>query len=94
MYFDHNLFQENKLSEDQKKGSSPKLEGFSSPNLSEDQRSDADQSQIIGGGGADADHTQFVGGDTVKLSGDISPDPPGFRHPWVSGSVLNFGVLV
>ena len=57
MNLDHDFFKVNKLSEDQtKKVSSPKMELFS-PNSSEDQktapniisRSDADQSQIIGG---------------------------------------------
>ena len=54
----HNFFQVRKFSEDQKKRSSPKLEEFFSPTSSEDQKtapnviqpSDADQSQIIGGG--------------------------------------------
>ena len=31
------------------------------------------------GGDADIDHTQIIGGDTVKLLGDISP--PGFGTP-------------
>ena len=50
------------------------MEDFLSPNSSEDQRSDEDQSQIIGGdagvdhtqiirGDADVDHTQIIGGD-------------------------------
>ena len=43
-------------------------------------RSDAHQSQIIGGD-ADVDHTQTIG-DTVKSFGGIYP--PGFRHPWLS----------
>ena len=56
---------------------------FFSPNSSGDLRSNAHQSQIIGGD-ADEDHSQIIGGDTVKLLGDISPPPPpGFRHPWV-----------
>ena len=58
-----------------KKRSSPKLEDFFYPNLSEDQRSNADQRQIIGGD-ADVDHTQIIGGDTVKLLGGIYPPPP------------------
>ena len=54
------------------------MEGFFSPNSSEDQRSNTDQSQIIGGD-ADVDHNQIIGGDTVKLLvGDI---PPGFITP-------------
>ena len=56
------------------------MEHFFSPNSSTDLRSDAHQSQIIGGD-ADVDHTQIIGRDTIKLlGGDISP-PPGFRHP-------------
>ena len=52
-----------------------------SPNSGGDLRSDAYQSQIIGGD-ADVDHTQIIGGDTVKLLGRIHPPiPPGFRHP-------------
>ena len=47
--------------------------------LSTDLRSNAHQSQIIGGD-ADEDHTQIVGGCTVKLLGDISPHPPLFWH--------------
>ena len=54
-----------------------------SPNSGGDLRSDAHKSQIIGRD-ADVDHTQTIGGDTVKLLGNISlqpPPPPGFRHP-------------
>ena len=48
--------------------------------LSTDLRSDAHQSQIIGGD-ADEDHSQIVGGYTVKLLGGIYPPiPPWFRH--------------
>ena len=53
------------------------MKHFFSPNSSTDLRSDAHQSQIIGGD-AGEDHTQSVGGDTVKLLGDIPPSPPGF----------------
>ena len=52
--------------------SSPKMEHFFFPNSSGHLRSDAHQSQIIGGGGegyAEVDHTQTIGGDTVKLLG-------------------------
>ena len=81
MNLDHDFFQVSKLSEDQKKKkrSSPKMEHFFSriqvktkkrtlffPNSSGDLRSDAHQSQIIGGY-VDVDHTQIIGGDTVKL---------------------------
>ena len=49
-----------------------------SPNSGGDLRSDAHQSQMIGGD-EDVDHTQIIGGDTVKLLEDISPpSPPGF----------------
>ena len=48
--------------------------------LSTDLRSDAHQSQIIGGD-ADEDHTQIVGGYTVKLLGrNIFPSPPRFGN--------------
>ena len=59
------------------------MEHLLSPNSSTDLRSDAHQSQIIGGD-ADADHTQIVGGDTVKLLGDVSP--AGFGTTDSSGS--------
>ena len=64
------------------KRSSPAMKHFFSPNSSTDLRSDAHQSQIIGGD-AGEDHTQSVGGDTVKLLGDIPFIPPGFRHLWL-----------
>ena len=57
--------------EDQKKGLHQKWNTF----LSTDLRSDAHQSQIIGGD-ADEDHTQVVGRYTVKLLGGIYPPPP------------------
>ena len=50
------------------------------PNSSGDQRSDSDQSQIIGGGDAAADHTQNIGG-YVPTTPSLLPLPPGFRHP-------------
>ena len=59
--------------EDQKKRSSPKMEHFFSSNSSGDLRSDAHQSQIIGGD-ADVDHTQIIGG-------YIPTSPPGFGTP-------------
>ena len=63
------------------------MEHFFSPNSNGDLRSDAHQSQIIGGD-ADVDHTQIIGGDNVKLLGRIiyPPIPPGFQHPCLSGS--------
>ena len=48
------------------------MEHLISSNSSTDLRSDAHQSQIIGGD-AGEDHTQIVGGDTVKLLGGIYP---------------------
>ena len=51
-----------------------------SPNSRRHLRSDVHQSQIIEGY-ADVDHTQTIGGDTVKLLGDISPSLPGFGTP-------------
>ena len=52
--------------------------------LSTDLRSDAHQSQIIGGD-ADEDHAQIVGGYTVKLLGEIySPHPPLVLAPLVA----------
>ena len=44
------------------------MERFFPPNSSGDLRSDAHQSQIIGGD-AGVDHTQTIGGDTVKFFG-------------------------
>ena len=58
--------------------SSPNMEDFFSPNSSEDQRSDADQSQIIGWD-ADADHTQIIGGIQSSYWGRYIP--PGFGTP-------------
>ena len=51
------------------------MEHFFSPNSSRDLRSDAYQSQIIGGD-ADEDHTQIIGGNTVKLLGVYIPTIP------------------
>ena len=57
------------------------MEDFFSPNSSGHLRSDAHQSQTIGGD-ADVDHTQTIGGDTSKLLGRIYPPiPPGFGTP-------------
>ena len=68
------------------------MEHFFSPNSSGHLRSDAHQSQIIGGD-ADLDYTQTIGGDTVKLSGGyILPIPLVFRHSWVQN--LNSGMSV
>ena len=58
------------------------MEHFFSPNSGGDLRSDAHQSQIIGGD-ANVDHTQIIGRDTVKLLGGgyIPPSLPGFGTP-------------
>ena len=48
------------------------MEHFFSPNSSGDLRSDAHQSQIIGGD-VDVDHTQIIGRDTIKLLGGMYP---------------------
>ena len=61
-----------------KKGLRQKWNTFFYPNSSGHLRSDAHQSQIIGGD-ADVDHSQTIGGDTVKLLGVIYP--PKFWHP-------------
>ena len=38
--------------------------------------------KLLGEGGADEDHIQIIGGDAVKLLGDMSPpSPPGFGTP-------------
>ena len=62
------------------------MEHFFSPNSSIDLRSDAHQSQIIGGD-ADEDHTQIVRGDTVKLLGGIYP-PPRVSAPLLMGKQI------
>ena len=54
------------------------MEHFFPPNSSGHLRSDANQSQIIGGD-ADVHHIQATRGDTAKLLGGIYP--PGFQHP-------------
>ena len=57
------------------------MEHIFSRNSGGDLRSDAHQSQIIGGD-ADVDHTQIIEGDAVKLLGGyIPPSPPGFGTP-------------
>ena len=88
MNLDHDFFQVSKLSEDQKKVFTKNGILFS-PNSSGDPRSDAHQSQTIGGD-ADVDHTQIIGGDTVKLLGGYIL--PGFRHPWLQEYMYDQGV--
>ena len=69
MNLNQDFFQVSKLSEDQKKKVFTRNGTLF---LGTDLRSDAHQSQIIGGD-ADEDHTQVVGGYTVKLLGGIYP---------------------
>ena len=78
MNLDHDFFQVSKLSEDQK------MERFFPSNSGKDLRSDAHQSQNVGGGGvADEDHTQIIGGIQSNYWGDISP--LGFGTPACMG---------
>ena len=57
------------------------MEHFFSPNSSWDLRSDADQSQTIGGDAA-VDHTQIIVGGYNQIIGGYIPHPsPGFRVP-------------
>ena len=86
MNLDQDFFQVSKLREDQKEKKVFTRNGtLFSPNSSRNLRSDAHQSQIIGGD-AGEDHTQIVG--WIKSNtweGYIPPYPftSGFRHPWV-----------
>ena len=77
---------------DQKKKVFAKSGTLFSPNSSGHLRSDARQSQIIGGGCRCRPYTQIIGGDTVKLLGGIyppTPPPPGFGTPGCSSSIRN-----
>ena len=65
---------------DQNKRSSPEMENFFFPNSSTDLRSDAHQSQIVGGD-ADEDHTQIVGGGYSQIIGGYIPPSPGVSAP-------------
>ena len=86
MNLDEDFFQVSKLSEDQKKKVFTRNGTLF---LSTDLRSDAHQSQIIGGD-ADEDHTQIFGGFTVKLLGGYvyPPSPPCFGTTALSSSRL------
>ena len=82
------------LGENQKKRFLPEMEHFFFPISSTDLRSDAHQTQIIGGD-ADEDHTQILGGIYSQIiGGDISPFPPGFgttaNRSWVIRKSLKF----
>ena len=96
MNFDHDFFQVSKLSEAQKKVFTQNGTLFS-PNLGEDQKKGLYQKwnfcfpriqvetcaqmharvKLLGGCRPYSNYW----GDTAKLLGDISPIPPGFRHP-------------
>ena len=75
MKLDCHFFHVRKLSEDQKKSLVfvPKSIEHHKKSSKIIQLSDAYYSHIIGED-ADTDHSQIIGG-------DISPYPPGFRHP-------------
>ena len=89
MNLDHDFVQESKLSEDKKKTIFTKNGTPFSPNSSRHLRSDAHQSQIIGGN-ADVDHTQTIGGIQSNSWGIYPPMPPGFHTP---GHNVHFEVL-
>ena len=93
MNLDHGFFQVSKLSEDQKKVFAKNGTLFS-PNLSEDLCLIAHQSQIIRGD-ADENHTEIFGGIQSNYWGDISPHPPGFRHPCPQSYLfLTYSIIV
>ena len=75
MNLDHNFIQVSKLSEDQKKRSSPNLNNFF-PRIQVKTSAQIQTRVKLLGGDADVDHTQIIGGDTVKSLGGICP--PGF----------------
>ena len=74
----HDFFLVNKLSKDQKKSLHQKWNTFFSQNSSGHLRSDAHQSQNIGGD-ADVDHIQIIGGIQSNYWGRYIP--PGFGTP-------------
>ena len=82
MNLDRGFFQVSKLSEDQKIRSSPKEGKICSPNCSGDLRSNAYQSQIIGGMQIQT-LLKLLGGTWSNYWGDIYPHPPlwGFDTP-------------
>ena len=81
MNLDQDFFQVSKLSEDQKITSSPKEGKICSPNCSGDLRSNAHQSQIIGGMQIQT-LFKLLGGHSQIIGGIYIPIPPsGFRHP-------------
>ena len=77
LYMEH-FFPRIQVKTKNKKRFSPEMEHLFSPNSSTDLRSDAHQSQIIGGD-ADDDHTQIVQGIQSNYWGGYNPlIPPGF----------------
>ena len=82
MNLDHDFVQVSKLSKNQKKTKFfTTNETLFSPNSSGQLRSNAHQSQIIGGN-ADVDHSETIRGHTAKLLGGYIPlSPPGFGIP-------------
>ena len=81
MNLDHHFVQVGKLSKDQKKGLHQKWNTFFFPNSSGHLRSDAHQSQIIGGD-ADVAHTQTIaGGYSQIIEGIYHISQPGFGTP-------------
>ena len=82
MNLDHDFFQVSKLSEDQKKRSSPKERKLCSPNSSGDLRSNAYQSQIIGRMQVQTIPVLKLLGKIQSNWGDLFPHPPlGFGTP-------------
>ena len=80
MNLDHDFFQVSKLSEDQKKRSSSKERKLCSPNSSGDVRSNAHQSQIIGG--CRCRLYSIYRGRYSQIGGIYLPIPPlGFGSP-------------
>ena len=69
--------------EDQKKKSSPKMERFFFSNSGKDLRSNAHQSQIVGGGMLMKTILKLLGGIQSNYWGDIFPHPPRISAPLV-----------
>ena len=79
MNLDHDVFQVSKLSEDQKKRSSSKEGKLCSPNCSGDLRSNAHQSQIIGGCRCRL-YSNYWGGYSQIIGGIYLPSLPRQRN--------------
>ena len=74
-----NVFPPNQV-KTQKKRSSPKMELFFR-RIQVDTYAQMHTRVKLLGGDADVDHSQTIGGDTVKLLGDIFPNPPRVSAP-------------